>query len=43
VTPLIPLTLAVLRRWEAELLEVERRCYATPRARPRMALVGGQL
>ena len=25
VTPLIPLTLAVLRRWEAELLEVEQR------------------
>jgi hypothetical protein len=25
VTPLMPLTLVVLRRWEAELLEVERR------------------
>jgi hypothetical protein len=25
VTPLVPFTLAVLRRWEAELVEVERR------------------
>lgn len=25
VTPLVPLTLAVLRRWEAELLDVEQR------------------